>query len=181
MNFTVPAQWWKVVIVLVLALLTGVNKPASGETPLRSTPEYRQLDFLFRSTAADSGDVQKTIAALDTEYQVAVKKNDVAAMDHLLADDFTLVTGSGKVFSKADLLEEARSEQFHYEHQEDSNQTVRVWGNTAVISAKLWAKGTQNGKPFEYEVFFSDTYARTPTGWRYVFGQSSLPLPNTAP
>jgi hypothetical protein len=24
---------------------------------------------------------------------------------------------------------------------------------------------------------FSDTYVRTPSGWRYVFGQASLPLP----
>ncbi len=26
-------------------------------------------------------------------------------------------------------------------------------------------------------VWFSDTYLRTPRGWRYAFGQASLPLP----
>jgi len=124
--------------------------------------------------------VEKTIAALDTEYQDAVKRNDVAVMDRLLADNFTLVTGSGKSYSKADLLDDARSGHILYDHQEDSNQTVRVWGDTAVISAKLKASGTQGGKPFDYTVYFSDTYVRTPTGWRYVFGQSSLPLPKAA-
>jgi putative component of toxin-antitoxin plasmid stabilization module len=64
-----------------------------------------------------------------------------------------------------------------YEHQEDTEQTVRVWGDTAVITAKLWEKGTDNEKPFDYAVWFSDTYVRTPSGWKYVFGQSSLPLP----
>jgi hypothetical protein len=101
-------------------------------------------------------------------------------MDRILADDFTLVTGSGKTYSKADLLAEARSGNFHYEHQEDTDQTVRMWGDTAVVTAKLWEKGTNNGKPFDYTVWFSDTYVRTPAGWRYVFGQSSLPLPKTA-
>jgi len=44
--------------------------------------------------AAD--DDQKVVAALDTEYQAAVRKNDAATMDRILADDFVLVTASGK-------------------------------------------------------------------------------------
>ena len=122
-------------------------------------------------------DEAKIIEALDTQYQAAVQKNDPVTMDRLLADDFVLVTGSGRAYSKADLLEEARSGRMLYERQEDGAKTVRVWGSTAVITAKLWAKGTENGRPFEYTLWFSDTYVRTPTGWRYVFGQSSLPLP----
>jgi hypothetical protein len=37
----------------------------------------------------------------------------------------------------------------------------------------------QDGKPFDKTLWFSDTYVRTPTGWRYVFGQASLALPKT--
>jgi ketosteroid isomerase-like protein len=122
-------------------------------------------------------DEAKVIAALDIQYQAAVEKNDAATMDRLLADDFALVTGSGRVYTKADLLAEARSGRFVYARQDDSEQQVRIWGDTAVITAKLWAKGTEDGKPFEYKVWFSDTYVRTADGWRYVFAQSSLPLP----
>ena len=86
------------------------------------------------------------------------------------------MTGSGKTYTKADLLEEARTARMVYEHQEDSAQTVRVWGDAAVITAKLWEKDTENGKPFDYTLWFTDTYVRTATGWCYVFGQSSLPL-----
>ena len=121
----------------------------------------------------------KIVAGLDTEYQAAVKKNDVTAMDRLLPDDFVLVTGSGRTFSKNDLLQEARSGRFAYERQEDSEQTVRVWGDTAVITAKLWAKGLDRGEPFEYTLWFSDTYVRNSKGWRYVFGQASSPLLKT--
>jgi ketosteroid isomerase-like protein len=126
-----------------------------------------------------SVDDEKAVAALDTEYQAAVKRNAAATMDRLLADDFVLVTGLGKIYTKADLLEEARSKRLVYEHQEDSEQKVRVWGDTAVITALLWAKGTESGKPFDYKVWFSDTYVRMPNGWRYVFGQASTRLPNT--
>ena len=97
-------------------------------------------------------------------------------MDRILADDFVLVTGLGKIYTKADLLEEARSKRVVYDHQEDSAQTVRMWGDTAVVTALLRAKGTDEGKPFDYKLWFSDTYVRTPTGWRYVFGQASTRL-----
>jgi hypothetical protein len=41
-------------------------------------------------------------------------------------------------------------------------------------------QGGAGGKPaVNYKLWFSDTYVRTPTGWRYVFGQASLPLPKT--
>jgi len=131
------------------------------------------------SRAASSVDDEKAVAALDTEYQAAVKKNDVATMDRILADDFVLVTGLGKTYTKADLLEQARSKRVAYEHQEDSAQKVRVWGDTAVVTALLWVKGTEDAKPFDYKLWFSDTYVRTPHGWRYVFGQASTRLPNT--
>jgi ketosteroid isomerase-like protein len=127
-----------------------------------------------QNTISDDGSI---VAELDTRYQEAVKNNDVATMDRILADDFALVTGNGLVYTKGDLLKEAVEKNVIYERQEDSNQTVRVWGDTAVVTALLWAKGTDRGEPFDYKVWFSDTYVRTSTGWRYVFGQSSLRLP----
>jgi ketosteroid isomerase-like protein len=126
---------------------------------------------------ASASDDEKIVAALDTQYQAAVKNNDAATMDRILADDFVLVTGRGKTQSKADLLKEARSKAIIYENQEDSNQKVRVWGDTAVVTALLWAKGTEEGKPFDYKLWFSDLYVRTATSWRYLFAQASLPLP----
>jgi ketosteroid isomerase-like protein len=122
---------------------------------------------------------KQILAKLDSEYQAAVKRNDVATMNRLLADDFTLVTGSGKTYSKQDLLREAGSGRIIYVHQEDTDKTVRIWGDTAVVTAKLWEKGTEDGKPFDRTAWFSDTYVRTETGWIYVFAQSSLSLPKT--
>jgi ketosteroid isomerase-like protein len=113
------------------------------------------------------------VAALDTEYQAAVERNDAATMDRILADDFVLIGGKGKVFTKDDLLAEAQRGNVVYEYQRDREQTVRLWGDTAVITALLEAKGTEDGEPFDYKLWFSDTYVRTPTGWRYVLGQAS--------
>jgi len=52
----------------------------------------------------------------------------------------------------------------------------RIAGDTAVVSAKLWAKGIEDGAKVDYVLWFSNVYVRTPTGWRYFFAQASLPV-----
>jgi ketosteroid isomerase-like protein len=130
---------------------------------------------------ASPEDDRKTVAALDTEYQLAVKHNDAKTMGRILHKDFVLVLGNGSTQSRADLLEEARGKKIVYEQQDEEagTQTVRVWGDTAVVTAKLWLKGSNDGVAFDRKLWFSDTYVRTPEGWRYVFGQASLSLPKS--
>jgi ketosteroid isomerase-like protein len=125
---------------------------------------------------------RRAVAALDTKYQEAVKRNDARAMGEILAQDFVLVLGTGKTYTRADLLESARSGRITYERQDEDpgTQVVRVWNDTAVVTARLWLKGVNEGVAFNRRLWFSDTYVRTPAGWRYVFGQASLSLPEEA-
>jgi len=146
----------------VPTLVRGTWKPVSGgvtEKAVASTDGDKTwnlwFDLVFRPARDGSAtsDDSKTLTALDDEYQAAVRKNDVPTMDHLLADDFVLVTGSGTIYRKADLLDEARGGLVVYEHQEDKEKTVRIWGDTAVVTAKLWEKGTNQGMPFDRTVW----------------------------
>src|SRR5260370_7562202 len=127
------------VAVIVLAVMTLVGRQVS---------------------AAD--DDRKAVAELDTEYQTAVKKNDAAMMDRILADDFVLVTASGKTYTKADFLNDARGGRTVYEHQEDTMQTVRVWGDAAAVTARLWEKGSDHAHTFDHTLRSRATSARTP-------------------
>jgi ketosteroid isomerase-like protein len=138
--------------------------------------------FLIFGTSiaiADSKSDAEAVAALDTEYQAAVARNDADTMDRILADDFVLVLGNGSVHTKAELLKEARAKSIQYEQQVevDNSQKVRVWGDTAVVTAKLWVKGSRGDQSFDRKLWFSDTYVRTKDGWKYVFGQASIALP----
>ena len=121
------------------------------------------------------------IAALDTEYQAAVERNDWQSMDRILHPDFTLVLGNGTVVTRAALLDEARQRSFTFEKQVElpGTQTVRLFGSdTATVTALLWLKGKRaDGSAFDYKLWFTDTYVRTAAGWLYAFGQASLRLP----
>jgi ketosteroid isomerase-like protein len=150
----------------------------------------RSVALLFAAALASlasadpaAEDDRAAVAALDTAYQAAVERNDADAMGRILDNDFVLVVGNGRTYTRDELLAAARDRSTIYEHQvEDAGtQRVRVWGDTAVVTARLWLKGMSGDQPFERRLWFSDTYVRTASGWRYAFGQASLPLPPQAP
>ena len=128
----------------------------------------------------DSEADRRAVAVLDTEYQAAVERNDAVTMARIHHDNMILVVSSGAVVTGKQLEQRAREKTTKFEQQVevDDSQVVRVWGDTAVVTAKLWLKGTRpTGEAFDYKLWFSDTYVRTPTGWRYAFGQAGAPLP----
>ena len=115
----------------------------------------------------------RAIAELDTRFQAAVKFNDATTMEKILHQNMVLVTGSGEIHTRDDLLKAARDQASTYEKldEEPGSQVVRVWGDAAVVSAKIWVKGKTGDTAFNVKLWFSDTYIRTPAGWQYAFGQ----------
>jgi ketosteroid isomerase-like protein len=168
-------------------MATPPSEQQARQPDARSTtvPTPTRSDDSLRSRSTPPIDLPKpprtmdaaTVAKLDTLYQSAVKGNDVAIMNEILADDFVLVTDRGASLTKADVIKEAREKRTIYEHQEveEGTQKVRIWRDTAVVTVLLRIKGTKDQNPFDYKVWLNETYVRTPTGWRYVFGQSLKP------
>lgn len=140
------------------------------------------LALMAGPALADPAEDIRTVAALDTAYQAAVERNDADAMAEILHEDFILVLGNGSVHTREDLLNWARTQRIVYEVQDEETgtQTVRMYGpDTAVVTALLRARGVRtDGTRVDVRLWFSDTYVRTPEGWRYVFGQASTPLPD---
>ena len=134
--------------------------------------------FASAAVQASVAEDRQTLANLDTKYQKAVEQNDAKTMTEILADDFVLVEGDGKRSTKADLVNDAKGGKTHYERQDDSERTVAVFGDTGVVTAKLRARGIEDGVKVDYLQWFTDVYVRTPSGWRYVYAQASLSLPS---
>ena len=129
---------------------------------------------------ASMEDDRKAVYSLDIQYQAAVERNDAETMSRIHHENMTLVLSNGTVITGAQLEQAARDKARTYERQVvvDDSRVVRVLGDTAVVTAKLWLKGARvNGDAFDYKLWFSDTYVRTPAGWRYFFGQAGAPLP----
>jgi ketosteroid isomerase-like protein len=131
------------------------------------------------TAGAAAEDDSRTVAGLDVEFQAAVKANDVSTIERILHSDMILILGNGTVVTRAQLLQEAREQKVTYQQQDEvpGTQTVRLYGDTAVVTALLWVKAMRNGTLVDKRVWFSDVYLRTASGWRYAFGQGSLNVP----
>jgi ketosteroid isomerase-like protein len=134
------------------------------------------------SALADSRTDRKLIGELDRKFQAAVKQNDAVTMAEILHPDMILVLGDGRTFTREEQLRESEQKLLVYEIQDEEpgTQTIRVYGDTGVVTALLRIKGTNKGVGFDRRVWFSDTYVRTPSGWKYFIGQASLALPSAA-
>lgn len=135
--------------------------------------------LLAAASSGSAADDRAVVARIDTAFQAAVKKGDLATIEATLHPQYTLVLGDGRIIDREAQLAETRDGRTIFEIQDElpGTQTVRVAGDTAVVTAKLRIKGTHDGTPFDRTLWFSDTYVRTSAGWKYFFGQASLPLP----
>lgn len=123
-------------------------------------------------------DPLQVVGKLDADYQAAVKANDAARMEQILAEDFELVLGDGRVVTREELLKSARERTARYERQDESSKTVRLLGGeTAVVTAQLWLKGKRGDEAFDRKLWYSDVYVLRDGQWKYAFGQASLQLP----
>ncbi len=79
-------------------------------------------------------DDEAQILRLDSEWNEAYRRHDRAPLAHILADDFTGLTGSGEPVTKATLMinppGRARSVTF-------SEQSVRVFGDAGISRGRL--------------------------------------------
>jgi ketosteroid isomerase-like protein len=126
-------------------------------------------------------DDSEQVSTLDLAFQAAVKVNDVATIDYILHPDYALVSGLGKVCTRDDILDAARRKTVRYtiQDEEPGSQKVRLWGDTAVVTALLHIAGSRLGEKICRSLWFSDTYVRTPDGWKYAFAQVSTALPDS--
>jgi ketosteroid isomerase-like protein len=124
---------------------------------------------------------RRAVARIDIDFQRAVKANDAVTMAEILHRDMVLILGDGRIETRDQQLQEALDKQISYEIQDEDpgTQTVRVYGDTAIVTARLHVKGEGSGRAFDRRLWFSDVYVRSADGWKYVLGQASLALPSS--
>jgi ketosteroid isomerase-like protein len=103
----------------------------------------------------------------------AVRDKDVAALDHILADDYTYTDSRGRVSTKADSLRQARATGGRMKAFHTSEAKALVHGDVAVVTGRVRIEGESAGEPYDAEVRFSDVLARIDGRWRAIAAHAS--------
>jgi len=98
----------------------------------------------------------------------AFRLRDLAALERLLAPEFTLVSSNAEVQGRAQAVQEVRDGEPQYERFENHDMTAHVYGDAAVVQGITSLKGRSHGKPFTVDVRFTDTLIRVQGRWTLV-------------
>lgn len=145
-----------VISMFFIASCSGSNTPANAST----TPAL--------SAGAESPD--QTITSLENQWVGAIVKKDTAAIDRLLADDFSGTTDD-QIYSKADAIEDVKTGT--HESLELDNIKVRLYGDAAVVTMGQTEKSRHGDKDFSGHYLFTDVWARKNGQWIAVASHGS--------
>ena len=91
------------------------------------------------SSVEDS--VRKELQKLDKEWSSAIVKNDAEAIGRFMSDDWVIIGPDGNVIDRGRFLGVIESGDLTHESMESDDWCVRVYGDTAVVTAQARSRG----------------------------------------
>ena len=120
------------------------------------------------------------VERLEKELVAAIAKTDLATYDRIVADDYIAFQASGKESTKAEIMASYRAGTLHYTGLEIFEVRGRVFGDTAVVSARTKGTRREGDHDVPNNVQYIRVYARRDGRWRAV-AQKAAPLPAPTP
>jgi ketosteroid isomerase-like protein len=129
-----------------------------------------------RSSSLET-DEQATIREiLDMERQAreASLRRDADFSARTLAEDYVAITPLGQVTTKQETVSARKSAQLRYDAINVSDMVVRVYGDTAVVTARADVKGHQLGEDFSGPYRYTRVWVRHTGHWQAVSYQATV-------
>lgn len=124
------------------------------------------------ASGGSNANVEQELIRLDQEWTQAELRGDRAAVARFLADDYTATNGAnGQVINKTQALAELRAQPNVTDTADD--YTVRVYGDTAVMTHRGMVRGQDNGQQVNEQYRSTHTWVRRNGRWQLVSHHSS--------
>jgi ketosteroid isomerase-like protein len=142
------------------------------------------LTFAFAPMAmaqdANRADVMRASDAFDN----AQRTQDRAAMERVIAPDYVLVHGSGRIGGREDFVSSMVDPTNHITDVHADNRTLTPLGrDAAIVSGQGTIAGTDSNGPFSERFQFADTFVHRNGQWVVVYTQVTMlhgPMPEPA-
>jgi ketosteroid isomerase-like protein len=134
------------------------------------------LAVLLSATAAPAQDASREVEQLERDLVAAIGRGDLATYDRIVADDYVAFEASGKTSPKAEILASYRSGARKYTDLAIFDVEGRVFGDTAVVTAKTKGLRREGDRDVPNRVRYVRVYARRDGKWRAV-AQMAAPVP----
>jgi ketosteroid isomerase-like protein len=117
---------------------------------------------------ADDERARRELVAVANDWDRAMVANDPEAIGRYMADDWTIIGPDGSVGDKPTFLQLVRSGALSHDVMQSDDLIVRVYGDTAVVTASGVSGGQYQGQPFREVERSSCVFVRQEGQWRCV-------------
>jgi ketosteroid isomerase-like protein len=151
-------------LVFLLSLVATLPA-ASAQRPVRAR------------TPIDSAGDQSTIreiVEIEREAKEASLRRDPEFPAKMLAEDYVAISPLGQVTTKKEAISARRSGQLRYDTIDVSDMVVRLYGDTAVVTARADVKGHQLGEDFSGPYRYTRVWVRRSGRWQAVSYQATV-------
>ena len=136
------------------------------------------LIIALASIAATAGEAStsdrtaQVVATQAARFQ-AMLNADVATINDILADDLVYAHTTGKIVTKASLVENIGSGAVDYQKMELTDSNVRIFGDVAVITGSANMQVNVGDRINRLSIRFIEVYVAKDSHWQLVSWQST--------
>ncbi|HKO95436.1 MAG TPA: nuclear transport factor 2 family protein [Pyrinomonadaceae bacterium] len=127
------------------------------------------------SESFDASTVVELLRLLEERLAAAWVEGDRAFIDQILADDWSVIDLTGRVLTKAEVMEEVfGSKDRKIVSMRIDEISVRPFQAWAIVTGRTHAAGEYQGEVAEVTLRFTDVFVNRKGNWQVVASQATL-------
>ena len=171
-------------MLIAIPLMTASAAWGQGGNSSASTKESGPISgdgmAATDQTAKDSGgSVELQIKTLHEQSRQAALKGDAGFLEKYLTDDYLGIGDDGRPITKDQNLQMLKSGAIKYEAIDERDVKVRVYGDTAIVSALASVKLTVDGKSIRGDHRATFVWVKQEGNWKEASFQATRIAPVT--
>jgi len=112
--------------------------------------------------------MEEELLKLERAFADAIIKNDLKSIGRIVADDWIIVDPNGEIVDRTRFFEVIKSGALTHDIMESGDFRVRVYGESAVVTAITSTKGKFMGQEFSTRERATDAFVKRDGRWQCV-------------
>jgi len=111
---------------------------------------------------------EEELLKLENEFAEAIVNNNLEGIGRLVTDDWIIIDPNGEIVDRTRFFEVIKSGALTHDTMESDDFRVRVYGDSAVVTAITRTKGKFMGQEFSTQERATDVFVKRDGGWQCV-------------
>ena len=112
--------------------------------------------------------MEEELLKLEKAFGEAIVKNDVEGIGRIVTDDWIIIDPNGEIVDRARFFDVIKSGALTHDIMESEDLRVRVYGDSAVVTAITSTKGKFMGQEFSTRERATDVFIKRDRRWQCV-------------